>query len=130
MQKTNLILTLTLLLFSISIYAEPYQGYSNVELRQKEKTYGNGDNCINRPRCPAKHNDIECFYHDSYLYVSFESPEGNATMTISDTMGNILSAISFSTLSPLTIPIVGTEEPLRIEIITYKGNGYEGWLIP
>lgn len=30
MQKTNLILTLILLLFSISIYAEPPQGYSNV----------------------------------------------------------------------------------------------------
>jgi len=121
--------TIMLCILSISLAASANDNKQKNQSTQVELTKTDDRSLSNgRPRCPARHNEIECFYQDGYLYLTFETPEGYATITISDIMNNKLSTITFSTLSPLTLSIIETAEPLKIEIAT-ENNTYEGWLI-
>lgn len=127
MKQLSAILILAFSLFSlcIDVKAEPTTERKDINISKTRDTYGNNG----RPRKPAKNNEIECFYQDGYLHISFESPESNASIRISDAMDNTLSTSTFSTLSPFTLPINEPAEPLKIEITTSESNTYEGWLI-
>lgn len=109
-------------LFSNNIFAEQPR-HQNIELTNLEKNYGNK----NRPRCPARHNEIECFYQDDYLHITFEYPEGNATLSITDFIDTTYLIQQFSTSIPSTIYIGEIDQSLKITLTT-ESSIYEGIL--
>lgn len=117
---------LVLLLFvGISISAEP-----TTPPKQREKIELHKEDCVHgndRHRMPERHNNVECFYEDGYLHLTFEYPEGNATISITDIMDTPCLTQQFSTIVPFTLFIGEPTEPLRIEIIT-EANVYDGFL--
>lgn len=81
-----------------------------------------------KPRMPAKAADIECYYCDGIIFVSFEEPEGNATLRVEDLASFDYSVFNFSTSSPLTVNIGEISGTLQLEISTTEGNNYIGYL--
>ncbi len=81
-----------------------------------------------KPRMPARYADIECYYCDGFIYISFDEPEGNASMTIEDVATAEKGIYTFSTLSPYTINIGEVKGTFRLEISTSEGHTYVGYL--
>ena len=90
--------------------------------------YDKDINDKSRHRMPARHNDVECFYEDGYLHLTFEYPEGNATISITDIMDTPCLTQQFSTSTPFTIYIGEPTEPLNIKVTT-EANIYIGMLV-
>lgn len=124
----KLIISILLCILSASIgsYAngnKPKERPIYVELEQTDiRNQSKG-----RPRCPVKHNEIECFYQNGYLHISFECPEGNAILSISDITDTPCLTQPFSSSVPFTIYIGEIEFPLVINITT-DSCIYEGIL--
>lgn len=81
-----------------------------------------------KPRMPAKVSDIECYYCDGIIYVSFEEPEGDATLRIEDIATSDHAVFSFSTSTPFTVNIGEVTGAIQLEISTSEGNNYIGYL--
>ena len=117
---------LVLLLFvGISISAEPTtppKHREKIELHKEDYAHGN-----DRHRMPARHNDVECFYEDGYLHLTFEYPEGNATISITDIMDTPCLTQQFSTSAPFTLYIGELTEAIKIKVVT-EANIYTGIL--
>lgn len=118
---------LVLLLFvGISISAEPTtptKQRKDINLEQISIRGGKDYH-----RVPARHNNVECFYEDGYLHLTFEYPEGNATISITDIMDTPCLTQQFSTTVPFTLYIGEPIEPLNIKVTT-EANIYTGMLI-
>lgn len=118
-----LILVLSMFYLSIDIQAKPTNERQNIDISKIGDNYGHN----NHPRKPAKHNEIECFYQDGIIHISFESPEGNAILSISDITDTPCLTQPFSSSVPFTIYIGEIEFPLVINITT-DSCIYEGIL--
>lgn len=125
MKQLSAILILAFSLFSlcIDVKAEPTTERKDINISKTRDTYGNNG----RPRKPAKNNEIECFYQDGYLHISFECPEGNAILSISDITDTPCLTQPFSSSIPFTIYIGEIEFPMGINITT-DSCIYEGIL--
>ena len=128
----RLIITFLLLTFAASplIMAED-NGDTKTPTEKKKRTYihiTKIDPPTTKPRMPAKAADIECYYCDGIIYVSFEEPEGNATLRVEDLATFDYSVFNFSTSSTLTVNIGEISGTLQLEISTAEGNNYIGYL--
>ena len=86
------------------------------------------DNSKDRLRMPTRHDRAKCFYEDGYLHLTFEYPEGNATISITDIMDTPCLTQQFSTFTLFTLYIGEPTEPLNIKVTT-EANIYTGMLI-
>lgn len=104
-------------------------GNTDDKTAQRIPFYQIGKDLIkDKPRMPARYADIECYYCDGFIYISFDEPEGNASMTIEDVATAEKGIYTFSTLSPYTINIGEVKGTFRLEISTSEGHTYVGYL--
>lgn len=114
------------LIIGTNSFAEPVnQSETSDKIILESRDIKNGGK--NQPRIPARHNEVECFYQDGYLHLTFEYSEGNAILSITDLMDTPHLVRQFSTAMPFSIFIGEPNEPLKIEIKT-DFNSYEGVL--
>lgn len=102
--------------------AEPSKPNEKIELIKHDRRQGN-----HRHRMPARHNEVDCYYQNGFLSLSFEYSEGNATISITDLMETPCFNQQFSTSMPFYLFIGEVDQPLRIEIIT-ESHIYTGCL--
>lgn len=79
-----------------------------------------------RPKAPSRQS-IECMYFDGNLSVDFFIPEGECTMTVTDSNTGISLQYIFSTEESAEI-YVGNLSNAYFEFDTEAGNSYEGCL--
>ncbi|RLT76226.1 hypothetical protein D7V95_09410 [bacterium J10(2018)] len=120
----HLILLTAILLISMmsnnfSLYGKGYGNKRDIELQERHNRQ--------RPRCPSRQR-IECFYIDGNIYIVFDVPEGNASLSITDLIDNSTYNYNFSTTSSSIIYVGDISHTSQLRIETDYGNVYEGYL--
>lgn len=81
-----------------------------------------------RPRDVTHDNVVECTVDNGWLTITFEEPEGFATVTLKDAGINVMASGTYDTASIIKFPLLHTGNPIQILIHTTEGNEYEGWI--
>ena len=81
-----------------------------------------------RPRDVTHDNVVECTVDNGWLTITFEEPEGLATVTLKDAGVNVMATGTYETSMVIQFPILYTGTPIQIIISTTEGNEYEGWI--
>lgn len=81
-----------------------------------------------RPRDVTHDNVVECTVDNGWLSITFEEPEGWATVTLKDAGINVMASGTYDTASIIKFPLLHTGNPIQILIHTTEGNEYEGWI--
>jgi len=81
-----------------------------------------------RPRDVTHDNVVECTVDNGWLTITFEEPEGLATVTLKDAGVNVMATGTYETSMVIQFPILYTGNPIQIIISTTEGNEYEGWI--
>ena len=81
-----------------------------------------------RPRDVTHDNVVECTVDNGWLTITFEEPEGWATVTLKDAGINVMASGTYDTASIIKFPLLHTGNPIQILIHTTEGNEYEGWI--
>jgi hypothetical protein len=81
-----------------------------------------------RPRDVTHDNVVECTVDNGWLSITFEEPEGWATVTLKDAGINDMASGTYDTASIIKFPLLHTGNPIQILIHTTEGNEYEGWI--
>lgn len=115
----KVILAILMLLLPLSSFADN-ERVKPVELGKK----GSKD----RPRMPQRHSSVECYYENGVISIQFETPEGDATFTVTDVVTGDNASTTFNTATEFNY-FIGTEpSTYLLEINTSAGNVYEGYL--
>lgn len=122
MKKTISAIILALSLYSFCFAGEPLEKTEVTMLRtptnHRDKHY---------PRVPAQAADIECFYLDGYIHITFDEPEGNATLCIYNIADEVYGECTFPTSMPFIYNIGEITESMKIEVTTESAT-YIGYL--
>ena len=81
-----------------------------------------------RPRDVTHDNVVECTVDNGWLTITFEEPEGLATVTLKDAGVNVMATGTYETSMVIQFPLLYTGNPIQIIISTTEGNEYEGWI--
>ncbi len=81
-----------------------------------------------RPRDVTHDNVVECTVDNGWLTITFEEPEGWATVTLKDAGINVMASGTYDTASIIKFPLLNTGNPIQILVRTSEGNEYEGWI--
>lgn len=81
-----------------------------------------------RPRDVTHDNAVECTVDNGWLTITFEEPEGWATVTLKDAGINVMASGTYDTASIIKFPLLHTGNPIQVLIHTTEGNEYEGWI--
>lgn len=81
-----------------------------------------------RPRDVTHDNVVECTIDNGWLTITFEEPEGWATVTLKDAGVNVMATGTYETSMVIQFPLLYTGNPIQILIHTTEGNEYEGWI--
>lgn len=81
-----------------------------------------------RPRDVTHDNVVECTVDNGWLTITFEEPEGWATVTLKDAGINVMASGTYDTASIIKFPLLHTGNPIQILVRTSEGNEYEGWI--
>lgn len=81
-----------------------------------------------RPRDVTHDNVVECTVDNGWLTITFEEPEGWATVTLKDAGVNVMATGTYETSMVIQFPLLYTGNPIQIIISTTEGNEYEGWI--
>lgn len=81
-----------------------------------------------RPRDVTHDNVVECTVDNGWLTITFEEPEGWATVTLKDAGINVMASGTYDTASIIKFPLLHTGNPIQVLIHTTEGNEYEGWI--
>lgn len=81
-----------------------------------------------RPRDVTHDNVVECTVDNGWLTITFEEPEGFATVTLKDAGINVMASGTYDTASIIKFPLLHTGNPIQVLIHTTEGNEYEGWI--
>ena len=81
-----------------------------------------------RPRDVTHDNVVECTVDNGWLTITFEEPEGFATVTLKDAGINVMASGTYDTASIIKFPLLHTGNPIQILIHTTEGTEYEGWI--
>lgn len=81
-----------------------------------------------RPRDVTHDNVVECTVDNGWLTITFEEPEGWATVTLKDAGINVMASGTYDTASIIKFPLLNTSNPIQILVRTSEGNEYEGWI--
>ena len=86
---------------------------------------------INKGNSPRGETDgeIELEVRDGLLFITFEQPEGNATITMSEMGCNTFYHDHANTAAPIIVPASDRNMPVQITITTADNNQYEGWIL-
>ncbi len=122
-QLKALISLLVFLFFATPIRVDAQSTQQNVSkqvvvLKKKTSTA--------RPRTPD-FQEVVCEWEDDVLSISFDIPEGNASVTVTNSSGMPVLIDTFDT-SFIYSDVVGDLSTLcGIEVVTDDGNSYIGW---
>lgn len=75
-------------------------------------------------------SDIDCYLQNGIIYITFNEPEGMASVLQIENGTTTLSRSYVSTLSEAKVPFVYSDYPVQLLIKTSVGNEYEGWILP
>lgn len=81
-----------------------------------------------RPRDVTHDNVVECTIENGWLTITFEEPEGWATVTLKDGGIDVMASGTYDTTSIIKFPLLHTGNPIQILVRTSEGNEYEGWI--
>lgn len=81
-----------------------------------------------KPRDVTHDNVVECTIENGWLTITFEEPEGWATVTLKDAGINVMASGTYDTASIIKFPLLNTGNPIQILVRTSEGNEYEGWI--
>lgn len=81
-----------------------------------------------KPRDVTHDNVVECTIENGWLTITFEEPEGWATVTLKDGGIDVMASGTYDTASIIKFPLLHTGNPIQILIRTSEGNEYEGWI--
>lgn len=81
-----------------------------------------------KPRDVTHDNVVECTVDNGWLTITFEEPEGWATVTLKDAGINVMASGTYDTASIIKFPLLHTGNPIQVLIHTTEGNEYEGWI--
>ena len=120
----HLILLTAILLMSMTsnnfnLYGKGNGNKRDIELHERHNRQ--------RPRCPSRQR-IECTYIDGNIYIVFDIPEGNASLSITDLIDNSTSNYNFSTTASSIIYVGDIANTSQLKTETDYGNVYEGYL--
>ncbi len=126
--KIAIILSVIFLTFFNSVFAE-----ENLKTRIPDNPdllvlVPSSEGRKDRPRSPAKAADIECYYYEGYICISFNEPEGNASLLLEDMMTSESATYSFNTSAPFAVYVGEPAGILRLQLSTDEGNTYVGYL--
>ncbi len=85
-------------------------------------------NSKNRPRVPALHSGVTAEYDGMILIITFDQPEGDADITVTDYNDDVMFTGSVTTCTPISIMIGEISGQTEIFISTSAGNTYIGYL--
>lgn len=125
--KLKIVVSAAILLCSASLLGQtqstnPQNKRTDIVVVLKQPT----KNVSGRPKAPSRQS-IECMYFDGNLSVDFFIPEGECTMTVTDSNTGISLQYIFSTEESAEI-YVGNLSNAYFEFDTEAGNSYEGCL--
>lgn len=83
-----------------------------------------------QPRDLRPENSVTAYVEDGYIYISFEEPEGAATVLQIENGMTTLSVSNVSTFTDICVPLAYTSSPIQLLVETEYGNEYEGWIMP
>jgi len=81
-----------------------------------------------RPRVPALYSGVTAEYDGTMLTITFDQPEGDAGITVTDYYGEEIYLGTADTCAPISITIGTIINPTEISIRTSAGNTYIGYL--
>lgn len=81
-----------------------------------------------KPRDVTRDNVVECTVDNGWLTITFEEPEGWATVTLKDGGIDVMASGTYDTASIIKFPLLHTGNPIQILVRTSEGNEYEGWI--
>ncbi len=85
-------------------------------------------NTPDRPRVPALHSGVTAEYDGMILIITFDRPEGDADITVTDYNDDVMFTGSATTCTPISIMIGEISAQTEIFISTSAGNTYIGYL--
>lgn len=125
MEKILLVTLISIFFFS-PVHGKDNKGdktqRKEVVLAKREPKYND------RPRAPQRHSSVECYYQNGVISIEFETPEGDATFTVTDVMTGDNASTTFNTAVEFNYYIGTTPSTYLLEISTSAGNAYEGYL--
>ena len=75
-----------------------------------------------KPRDVTHDNVVECTVDNGWLTITFEEPEGWATVTLKDAGINVMASGTYDTASIIKFPLLHTGNPIQVLIHTTEGN--------
>lgn len=124
MKKIRFLVLLTLLFsFNLMEATDAPSERRNIELVKHKRDSGKG-----RPHAPQRNSTVECYYQDGVITIEFETAEGDATFTVTDVVIGDNASTMFNTAMEFNYFIGSEPSTYLLEISTYEGNNYEGYL--
>lgn len=83
-----------------------------------------------KPHSPGAgyENEVKGLLYDGVLTITFEEPEGMATVVLRENGTTIIYRGLHDTAFPISISVPDTFSPVQIWISTEENNQYEGWI--